>query len=176
MAYLAVAYPNISHEDLAWIEAYRERHDPRYFSVVRPHFTLVFAISDIAEEIFVDEVAGQLQGIQKFDFELAVATVNRDYSGTYFHEFLVPEKGHAAIIKLHDRLYAGKFATHLRLDIDFIPHIGIGNDDIGLNSKRRVDELNRNGVSVSGTVDTVDVIEFRDGRVQTIRQFPLELR
>src|SRR5258708_1164610 len=105
MAYLAIAYPDFSKPDLAWIQEYRKDYDKRSFGIVPPHFTLVFSITDIRLDVFVREIETQLIGVREIDFELAVATVNRNNSENYYHEFLVPEKGHAAIIKLHDRLY-----------------------------------------------------------------------
>lgn len=47
MAYLVVAYPKLSEADFEWVQAYREKNDPRYFSIVKPHFTIVFAVSDV---------------------------------------------------------------------------------------------------------------------------------
>jgi 2'-5' RNA ligase len=168
MAYLVVAYPNLSKADFDWIQEYRKRNDPRYFSVVKPHITLVFPVFDMERDVFLEEVKKQLVGIEKFDFDLKVATINLDDSKEYHHEFLVPDKGYSNIVKLHDRLYSGLLLKNLRLDLDFIPHIGVGNSDDGLVSKKRVDELNEKGVHISGSVDTVDVIEYKDGQVSTI--------
>jgi hypothetical protein len=120
MSYLVVAYPKISEKDLNWVQEYRSKNDPRYFNVVNPHFTIVFSTNDISQEDFIKEVKTQVQDIKSFDFELNVATINQDDSGEYYHEFLVPEKGHAAIIKLHDKLYSGIFYKNLRFDIDFM--------------------------------------------------------
>ena len=39
--------------------------------------------------------------------------------------FLVPDEGHARISLLHDRLYRGRLAPYLRLDVPFTPHINI---------------------------------------------------
>ncbi len=173
MAYLAVAYPKLSQPDFDWIQEYRKQNDPRYFDVIKPHFTLVFAIGDMEKEVFSKEVRKQLAEIKKFDFDLKVATINLDDSKEYHHEFLVPDKGYSNIIKLHDQLYSDLFSKYLRLDLDFIPHVGIGNSNDGLVSKGRVDELNRKGVDISGIMDTVDVIEYKDGKVETIETISL---
>jgi len=173
MAYLAVAYPEIADADRAWIDAYRERHDHRYAQIVPPHFTLIFPVPDWNQERFVGEVAMRLKGWRKINFRLAVATVSRDNSGAYFHDFLIPEEGFSAIVKLHDALYGGALSDYLRLDLDFIPHVGIGNDDDGWASKARVDEINAAGVSISGVIKSIDVIEYTSGPVRTVRTFPL---
>ena len=158
MPYLVLAYPKLSKKDFHWIQNYRQEHDPRYYSVVKPHFTIIFAIDDIKEEKFVEEVRKQVNGIKKFDFVIKVATINQDYSGNYFHEFLVPDQGYSNIVKLHDKLYSGKFSNYLRFDIDYIPHIGIGNNDKAFISKKRIDELNSQDISIKGSIESLNRI------------------
>jgi len=58
-------------------------------------------------------------------------------------------------------------------DIDFIPHVGIGNADDVQESKKRVDSLNAKSVSIIGKVDTLDILEYKDGKVSTIDQIKL---
>lgn len=173
MAYLAIAYPKLEQNDFDWIQNYREQNDPRYFSVVDPHITLVFAINDVDQDCFVSEVKDKIAGVQPFDFEIKVATINQNDDGKYYHEFLVPYTGYSNIVKLHDRLYSGLFASRLRFDIDFIPHIGIGNSDEAKISKLRIDELNTKGVSISGCVDDISVVELKDGVVTLIESIDL---
>ena len=173
MAYLVVAYPKLAQNDFDFIQNYRDQNDPRYFSVVDPHITLVFPISDTDKDSFVSEVKDKIASVQPFDFEIKVATINQNDDGKYYHEFLVPDTGYSNIVKLHDKLYSGLFAPRLRLDIDFIPHIGIGNSDEAKISKQRIDELNAKGVSISGRVDSVDVIEYADGKVTTVEKIAL---
>lgn len=173
MAYIVVAYPKLEQNDFDFIQKYREQNDPRYFSVVEPHITLVFAIKDIDKDSFVSEVKDKIVGVEPFDFEIKVATINQNNDGKYYHEFLVPDTGYSNIVKLHDKLYSGLFAPHLRFDIDFIPHIGIGNSDEVHRSKQHIDELNAKGVSISGRLDSVDVIEFTDGKVATVERINL---
>lgn len=173
MAHLAIAYPKLQQSDLDFIQNYRQHNDPRYFSVVEPHFTLVFAIGDIGKDNFVNEVKSKVADVQSFDFEIKVATINQNDSGEYFHEFLVPDAGYSNIVKLHDKLYSGLFAPYLRFDIDFIPHISIGNSDEALVSKQRIDVLNAKDISIMGRVDSVDVIEYVDGKVTTVERVGL---
>lgn len=173
MAYLVVAYPRLEQSNFDFIQNYREQNDPRYFSVVKPHITLVFAINDIDKDSFVNEVKDKIADIEAFNFEIKVATINQNDDGKYYHEFLVPDTGYSNIVKLHDKLYSGLFAPHLRFDIDFIPHIGIGNSDEAQTSKQRIDELNTRGISISGKVESVDVIEFADGKVTTLETINL---
>lgn len=173
MAYLVVAYPRLEQSDFEFIQNYREQNDPRYFSVIGPHITLVFAVNDIDKDSFVNEVKQKLASVAPFDIAFNVATINQNDDGEYYHEFLVPDTGYSNIVKLHDKLYSGLFAPHLRFDIDFIPHIGIGNSDEAQISKQRIDELNAKGVSIPGKVESVDVIEYKDGTVTTVEKYDL---
>ncbi len=170
MAYLVVAYPKLQQSDFDFIQNYREQNDPRYFSVIDPHITLVFAINDIDKDSFVSEVKDKIAGIKPFDFVMNVATINQNDDGKYYHEFLVPDTGYSNIIKLHDKLYSGLFAPYLRFDIDFIPHIGIGNSDEVHIAKQRIDGLNARGLSIAGRVESIDIIELSDGRVTTVER------
>ena len=173
MAYLVVAYPKIEKSDFNFIQKYREQNDPRFFSVINPHFTLVFAINDIGKDSFVNEVKDKITAVEPFDFVINVATINQNDDGNYYHEFLVPDTGYSNIVKLHDKLYSGLLVPHLRFDIDYIPHIGIGNSEKATTSKQRIDELNAIGVSISGIVDSVDVIQYEDDAVTTVEKINL---
>ena len=173
MAYLVVAYPKLKQHDFEWIQAYRRNNDPRYFEVVDPHFTLLFAIDDIEKDDFIAEVKKQTEGIQPFGFTIRVATINQNDDGKFFHEFLVPDEGYSNIVKIHDKLYSGLFRDYLRLDIDFIPHIGIGNSDEGTVSLQRVKDINVKDIEISGTVDTIIIIEYTNGRVTTVEEIKL---
>ncbi len=173
MAYLVIAYPEFNQDDdFSWIQDYREQND-RQFNLVNPHFTLVFAVQDIDRDSFLNEVKRRVSTIKSFDFDLKVATINQDNSGNYFHEFLVPDNGYSNIIKLHDVLYSGLFAPYLRFDVDFIPHISIGDSEDAQTSKKRVDELNMQGVSIHGRIGNLDVIEYAEGAITTIEKISL---
>lgn len=171
--YYIVAYPNLSAQDRAWIDSYRRRHDPLYRDVIEPHFTLVFGGVSLSEPEIASEAQRLLEGVKPIEFELALATINKDSFAPVFHEFLVPEKGYKAISMLHDKLYSGAFRKFLRLDIDYIPHVGVGNDQEAETVKARVDALNQRGISVTGTIDAIDLIGLRENRVTALRQFRL---
>lgn len=174
MAYLVVAYPKLNQADFDWIQSYRKHNDPRYYSLIKPHFTIIFAIHDINKTNFVNEVQSMLGGVKPFDFTLNVATINQNDDRAYYHEFLVPDKGYSNIVKLHDKLYSGLFAPYLRFDLDFIPHIGIGNSNDAMISKKRVDSINNSNISISGSINSVSVIEFANGSITTLDTYELE--
>lgn len=173
MKYFLVAYPELSSQDRLWIDSYRQRHDPLYRDVIEPHFTLVFGNLTLSESQIIAETERLLVDVKAIQFELALATINKDSFIPVFHEFLVPERGYAAIAMLHDRLYSGAFREFLHLDIDYIPHIGIGNDQDPKVIKTRVDALNQRGISMTGTIEAIDLIALLDNRVTRLRQFGL---
>lgn len=172
MAFLVIARPEFQQADLDWIQDYRQQND-RQFSFVDPHFTLVFATQDVDKDSFVNEVRQKLIDIAAFEIDLNAATINQDDSGKYFHEFLVPDAGNSDIIKIHDQLYAGFLAPNLRYDIDFIPHISIGDSESVDTSKRRVDQINAKGVSIHASVSSVDIIEYANGAISVIEKIQL---
>jgi hypothetical protein len=131
MALLVLAYPRIAQADYDWIQAVRAQHDARYFSLVAPHFTLVFPVASMERE------------------------------------------GFSALVRLHDRLYTGALADELRLDITFIPHVGVGNHADARACKRVADELNARDFRVAGTIDTLDVVWHEHTTLRTIEQIAL---
>lgn len=165
MAYLALAYPELSSEDLESIQGYRQQHDELYYKVVDPHFTLVFPVTDTPKEVFIEEVNERAKGFRKIDFVIRCATINKDAFSEYYHIFLVPDKGYSKIIKLHDSLYRGILKDNLRLDIDFIPHIGVGNSKDRFLCKKLVDQWNKKEFSIRGTISGLTVVEYENGVV-----------
>ena len=69
----------------------------------------------------------------------------------------------------------GILASELRLDIPFVPHIGIANAVDRQVCKRLADDLNGEGFSIEGILDTLDVISIdRDqSEIKTIEQMRL---
>lgn len=173
MSYLVLAYPEITKENYQFIQDYRKKNDPRFFSLVEPHFTIIFATSNISEREFITEVEKQAKGISKFNFIIKCATINQDDSGDYYHEFLVPDEGYSNIVKLHDKLYSDKFYDNLRFDIDFIPHIGIGNSEDVNVCKKRIDQLNSKKILINGKVQVLDIVKYENRKITTIKKMEL---
>ena len=170
---LVVNYPTLVAEDLEKIQSVRRQHDLLYRDVVAPHFTLVFPVFDFDEATFIQHVQRVTQAIAAFDFVIRCATLGDDAFSNYTHVFLVPDEGYSRIIKLHDRLYTGMLASELRLDIPFIPHIGIANNLDPQVCKTVVDNLNATHFEMRGKVQQLDVIEYEDNQVSTIAQINL---
>jgi hypothetical protein len=77
-------------------------------------------------------------------------------------------------VKLHDKLYSGLLAPYLRFDIDFIPHISIGDSENSRMSKQRVDNLNTQNLLIHGHIGSLDVIEYADGAIHTLEKIQLQ--
>ncbi len=159
MKLLAVAYPELSEKDYNLIENYRREHDSLY-DIIRTHFTLVFPVRDFSEKIFTEEIKKQLQGIQPFTFTLRSATINKDAFTENYYAFLVPDEGHSNVIKLHDKLYSGRLSSYLRLDVDFIPHITIGNSINILACKKMVNDWNSQDFEITGKIASIDIVNY----------------
>lgn len=160
MAYLALAYPTLTSEDFGQIQNFRKDNDDLYFKIVQPHFTFVFPVFDISENEFIREVKIKSAGFTKINFVIRCATINKDSFSDYFHTFLVPDEGYSRIVKLHDKLYSDKLKDNLRLDIDFIPHIGIGNSKDKCLCKKMVDQWNEKEFSISGAIIKLTIVKY----------------
>jgi len=170
---LVLAYPRLAQSDFDWLQAIRAQHDERYFSLVAPHFTLVFPVGTIARADFIAHVRRQTAGVRAISFVVRCAIVVADDSRRFTHVFLVPDEGFSEIVRLHDRLYAGVLAGELRLDIAFIPHVGVGNSTDARACKRLADELNAQNFRVAGVIDTLDVVWYENNEVRTLEQITL---
>jgi hypothetical protein len=173
MSLLVLSYPEISDVDFNWIQNYRKEHDPLFYHVVSPHFTIVFPTFNISEEDFITEIEYQSKNLKSIQFEIKCVVINKDSFLDVYHGLLVPDKGFSDIVKLHDKLYSGKLFPNLRLDVDFIPHIGISNSQDPIECKKRVDELNKSELSINGKIKTLDVVKYENESVTTLKVFKL---
>lgn len=165
MAYLVLAYPNLNDKDFELIQNYRKTEDKLFYSVVEPHFTIVFPVFDCAEDLFIKEVTEKAQSFGKINFVIRCATINKDAFNEYYHAFLVPDEGYSSITKLHDKIYSGKLKENHRLDIDFVPHIGLGNSKNKFECKRMVDEWNVKDFSIHGSITHLTIVKYERGKV-----------
>ena len=173
---LSVAYPNISEADSARIRAFRELHDHSYVDVIAPHWTMIFPGSSegIEQEIIekrIYEVAAQNKSI---DFVCRYALVYDDDSNDDYYIFLVPDEGFSAISLLHDQLYAGFMRDRLRLDIPFLPHIGIATHKDRDHLYVLATEWNQNATEIRGSIDTLTLCSYDGKKVEDLQHYPLK--
>lgn len=156
------AYPKLESGDYNIIQDFRRENDELYYSVAEPHFAFVFPIeeNEIKKDLFIKEITDKSKGVEQINFEIKCATVNKDIFLNYYHLLLVPDKGYSKIVKLHDKLYSNLLSKHLRLDIDFIPHMGIANSKDKFKVKRWADEWNQKDFAIEGTVDCLTIVDY----------------
>jgi len=159
MSFVVIAYPKISQTNFDWIEIIRQEYDLLRYSVVKPHITFVFPSNKIDQAMLIQHVQAVANRFKAIPIKLDLAKVVEDDSKTYSHAFLVPSLGYDQITQLHDLLYTGALKSELRLDIPFIPHLGIGNNPDKTAMQTLVDKINNGKVSIYGTIDELTVAE-----------------
>ena len=106
-------------------------------------------------------------------FTCRYAMLGTDHQTDSAYVFLVPDEGYSDLSRLHDHLYRGVLAEHLRLDVPFIPHITMGACSDHWLAKRLCDDLNDHGLEVGGLVDTLTVAAVDGGKVRELGAFGL---
>ena len=172
MPLLVVSYPDIAPTNLALIQSFRAEHDPQY-SLVEPHFTLVFSVPDFDERRFVEHVRQQAKGFQTVPFSLKCAEVVKAMRGEESYVFLVPDLGYSDIVRLHDRLYEGDLAHYLRLDHPYKPHVTLAAKDNPQASRELADQINSDDFTIEGTIRNLDVISLMRDSVTTLERIQL---
>lgn len=173
MSLAVVNYPRFAEEDFNWIQSVRQKYDRLYFDVIGPHFPLVFPTEAVTEEELTEHVRQCIAGASAFEVVFrCVVLGDPDFQG-HAHAFQVPDEGFSDIVRLHDRLYTGVLRNELRLDLPFLPHVGIANAPAPEECKDIVDQLNREHFEIRGRVETLDIIGFDGKRVWTIEQLKL---
>jgi 2'-5' RNA ligase len=173
MSLLALCYPKLRAEDQRFIDGFRDRHDHAYRDVVRAHFTIVFQVRDLAEAVFTEHVACVAATSAPIRFVCRYAMVHNDISSDDYYVFLVPDEGLSELSLLHDALYTNVLAPKLRLDVPYVPHIGIATLKDAHRCKELADELNGRRLRVDGTVEEVSVVEYNGKIVTDLRHFRL---
>ena len=161
-----VAAPVFAKRDLDWLMRRREAGAQ---SLGPPHFSLVFPGSDLEPHEFVAEIKSRAAGVKRIRFHLRCALVVPDRQVQAFHVFLVPEEGFAAIVRLYDRLHAGKLAACVQPEMSYLPHITIASAHEFAEARAIAAKLNAGGISIAGRIDALDV-HRRDG--DAVRWFP----
>jgi 2'-5' RNA ligase len=173
LSLLVVAYPVIEQRDYDWIESLRIKYDQVYYSIVRPHFTLIFPVDNITEDDLIEHVQACVRTVPPIRFVLRSASTVYDQFENRWLMFLIPDEGNGRISKLHDRLYTGLLADKWLMKIPYIPHITVASLDDCQQCKDLTAEVNREGPAVGGMIEAVDVLRHEAGRTETIRRIDL---
>ena len=172
MSLLVVAYPELSFEDRQWIQEIRKQHDSNY-AIIEPHFTLVFPDTTVDQQELITHVEHVTQGLHGFAVILRCAMVVKDALSPKTHLFLVPDKGFSKLTKLHDALYRGPLASSLRLDVPFIPHMTVGDNEDAQVMKVAADTINEQSIVVRIDVLALDILRHEAGVVEKVHTVTL---
>lgn len=170
MALLVLAYPQLEERDYNWIQTFRAAYDERFFKMIQPHFTIVFPAFNINEKDFTAHVQKNAKKFKEFYFVLRCAQVVKDSFSEYTDLFLIPEEGYRIFVKLHDALYSDLLLPELRLDIPFIPHLGVANSVDAYKCKKLADEINGKNLEIIGAIKKLDIVRYEDDKASTLKE------
>lgn len=173
MSLALLCEPEFSAADRSWIEGIRERHDPQH-GRVPPHVTLVFPVTNVEAEPLARHVETIAAQTGRIEFCLRSALAVKDALSEMAHVFLVPDEGFAALVRLHDRLYAGPLAGALRLDIPFIPHVTVAGFTDVVRAMALADNLNEAVIAVAGSISAITMIRLDGGMARTVDRIRLK--
>ncbi len=166
MQYLAAVYfPGVSLEE---INAFRQKYDPSW-NIINPHITLVFPVSDIAENQLLKHIEIITKEIKCFPIKLSGLIKSFDD-----YLFLQVKEGDEEIINLHNKLYSGILTPYVRTDIPFVPHITLGyfrTADNKFNKelyKKACSEAKKMNINVHDNFDNVTFIKGDGVRPATV--------
>ncbi len=172
MNLVTLAYPELSKSDFEKIQQFRKLND-RYYPVVAPHFTLAFPFSEWDLESYTAEIKQQAQSFQPFDFCIRCAMLSKDAFQDLYHVFLVPDEGYSRLLKLHYQLGSHRLFPYRLLEIDFTPHLGVGNSEDPHQCVAWVDHWNRAEFSIAGKISRLVIANYENDTVETIEQIHL---
>lgn len=167
-----LAIPRFSPGDLAWIQDVRARLDPA-LKLVPPHFTLVFPGHPLGVDELVSHVREQAGSHDRFRTGLTEVEILDHGRGGAIVISLIPERGFAEILELHDRLYTGILKSSLREDLPYKPHVTIGRFDNREAADQAANSLSGIDIDIVGKVTELTVVKLLDGELSTIEVIPL---
>lgn len=168
-----VAYPTLSPADYDRVQSVRKLYNG-LFNIIEPHFTIVFSVPDMEASEFIEEIKVLSKGIAAIPFCMRCAVICKDSFSDNYDAFLVPDEGHSTLVKLHDRLYSQKLARHHRLDVSYIPHMSIAYSPDVHHVKDIVDNWNATEPPITGTISSLDIINYENRVITTIERVVLK--
>lgn len=157
--YAVIAEPALAAADRAWVQALRRREDPGGFARVEPHLTLVFAVALADPAPLLRAMRREAARTRPFRVALDRVLLLEDIAGG-FVICLGAARGRAALIRLHDRLYAGSLAPCLRADIAYEPHLTLGRRRTARAADRLADRIAASEPDLRAPVDSLLLVEL----------------
>jgi hypothetical protein len=166
-----LCYPQLADADRRFIDEFRSEHDFPFCDVVAPHFTMVFGCRDVPFSAYREHIREVAKSQKVIPFSCRYAMLGNDDSNENYYVFLVPDEGYSDISKLHDRLYRGPLASHLRLDIPYVPHIGIATIPDPQRIKALCDDLNSTGINIRGQINSITIGSYDGSKIMDLESF-----
>ena len=130
---------------------------------------MFFPVADLEAGDFTTHIESSIRGFEPFDFTCRYASLNNDDGCDDWYVFLIPDEGNSNVHLLHDRIYTGAYAKYHRLDLGYIPHIGIGTDSDVMKLKNQCGKLNQKGLAISGRVSEIVIAEYDGATVHDLK-------
>lgn len=165
-----VAFPSLTAASARFLAEIRAQHD-RQATVLGPHFTLLFGCDAVDETTYIEHVRAVAAATAAFHVHCEGTLPDSDETSGYV--YLVPDRGRTAVEALHDALYTGPMAPHLRKDRAYIAHITIGHCANAAEAEALSDELNADGIDIAGGIDALVVGCVEHGRFVELARFAL---
>jgi len=175
---LSVSYPKLNESGKSLIHEFRREHDQRFVDVIDAHWTMVFPGSSegIDEHQMRDHISSVANDSSPIDFCCRYALVHDDDSSDDYYIFLVPDEGFSGISHLHDRLYSSFLRPKLRLDLPYIPHIGVATSKDPDHLYELARKWNSARHEIRGVVDSLTLCSYDGTRVRDLQSFPLKTK
>jgi 2'-5' RNA ligase len=173
LSLLVVAYPEIGQRNYDWIESLRIKYDQANYSIVRPHFTLVFPAEGITENDLIDHVEACVKTVTPIAFVLRSASTIYDQFADRWLVLLIPDEGNGRLSKLHDSLYTGILADKWLMKIPYIPHITVANMEDCQECKELTAEVNRERIEIAGRITAVEILSDQGEALKPIKRVSL---
>ena len=154
MVYAIVIYPDLQNDSK--IREFRKKYDP-HFQLINPHITVVFPFPDIEKEKIKSHISKIIKKHNGFSLRLKGLVKSFDN-----WLFLTMKEGNDKIVKLHDQLYTGILKEHLREDIEFIPHVGLGLFETEEEYKKAENEAKNLNLDYKCKVKSIHLIHLKD--------------
>lgn len=113
-----VHYPQITHEGF---QSFRKKYDP-YAGLISAHVTFIFPVPEMIGRKKLEAHIEKILSSWK-PFRVHFCTLEKTWDHWLY---LGAKEGHDLVVRLHDELYGGILRLHLREDLPFYPHIGLG--------------------------------------------------
>ncbi len=174
MAFVSLAYPCLTPDDARFIEEFRQVHDRAMVGVVAAHWTMIFPVAGVEAASLKTHLAAVARKWPVIPFVCRYLHLHADRLTDNYYLFLVPDEGSSSICRLHDELYTGLMAPHLRLDLPFVPHIGIGTGKDPASLQKVAVEWNGRPRAVAGRITALTLSTYDGSKVRDQASFPLQ--